>query len=398
MNPDIAKLNPYPFQKLNQILGDVEPNAHLSPINLSIGEPKKAPPDFIEKEIALRAGEIRAYPTTSGTAQIRKEIENWLIKRFKLKAINHATQVLPVNGTREALFAIAQVIVDRTAKNPTVVVPNPFYQIYEGATILAGATPIYLNLSQNDGFRYNFTQISDNQWSNTQLLYICSPNNPTGHVTSLSEWEQIFDYADKFNFVIASDECYSEIYPNENAPPLGALQAANVLGRENYDKLVVFGSLSKRSNVPGLRSGFVAGQANIIKDFLRYRTYHGSAMGPVAQLSSIVAWRDENHVFDNREHYRQNFSAVLDILSSVTECNSPQAGFYLWLKTPINTEDFTVKLYRDYNVTVLPGDYLARRAHGTNPGDNRVRIALVASRSECAEAANRIKKLITSLK
>ena len=398
MNPDISKLKPYPFQKLNKILGTVTPSTNFTPIDLSIGEPKKAPPKFIEAELAQKSEAIRGYPTTRGTPELRKAIESWLNRRFKLTELNHLTHILPVNGTREALFAIAQVIVDKTAKTPTVAVPNPFYQIYEGAAILAGAKPVFLNISESNGFRYDFNQLSEKQWANTQLLYVCSPNNPTGHITSLDEWDSIFTHADKFNFTVASDECYSEIYPNEKTPPIGSLQAAEMLGRQNYKNLVAFSSLSKRSNVPGLRSGFVAGDPGIIESFLSYRTYHGSAMGPVAQLSSIVAWNDEKHVFQNREHYRDNFSTVLRILSSVSDCSLPEAGFYLWLKTPIDAEDFALQLYKDYNVTVLPGSYLARTTEGVNPADRRVRVALVASKSECTEAADRIKKLITRLK
>ena len=400
MNSNLSKLQPYPFQRLKQALASVTPDKAFKPINLSIGEPKTPPPIFIEEQLAVSSSEIKAYPTTQGTTALRQAISSWLERRFNLEHIDPENQVLPVNGTREALFAIAQLVVNggKTNSNPFVVMPNPFYQIYEGAAILSGAHPLYLNLLAKDNYQFNFEKVSEKNWNLVQLIYVCTPNNPTGRVLTLADWEKIFEYAEKYDFVIAADECYSEIYFEENKPPIGSLEAAKILGHADYNRLVSFGSLSKRSNVPGLRSGYVAGDQRIIKEFFKYRTYHGSAMSPSTQKASIAAWSDESHVVKNRDHYRRNFSEVIKILESVTSCKRPEAGFYLWLDTPMSSIDFSIKLYEDYNLTVLPGSFLARNNDHIDPGTDKIRIALVSSTEECVDAANRIKQLIVDLK
>ena len=394
MNPDLLKLNPYPFQKLKRLLDPVECYSDLPAIDLSIGEPKQPPPSHVPAELAQYANEIRGYPTTPGSNELRNSLKKWLEKRYKLSDIDASSQILPVNGSREALFALAQVVINKYEPNPKVVMPNPFYQIYEGAALLAGAQPLFINLIEDKNYKFDLSEISSSDWKNVQLVYVCSPNNPTGRVVRLSEWEEIFYYADKYNFVIASDECYSEIYFDESSPPLGSLEASKKLGRDNFQKLIAFGSLSKRSNVPGLRSGFVAGDGEIISNFLKFRTYHGSAMGPHTQKTSISAWKDEYHVAKNREHYKTNFSRVISELKGVADISHPEAGFYLWLKTPTPSLEFSKELYGKFNVTVLPGAFLARDHKGVNPGNNKVRIALVASPDVCVDAAQRIKKLI----
>ena len=391
MDPNLSALQPYPFQKLSALLAGVKPDASLRPISLSIGEPKHATPQFIRDVLIEQLGGLSAYPATAGGDPLRKAIAGWIERRFHIEKIDPATQVLPVNGSREALFAFAQAVIDRSRNRPAVVAPNPFYQIYEGAIILAGAEPHFLNLSGDNGFALDLKQLPDEVWRRTQLIYVCTPGNPTGKVMTLEEWRVLFDLSDRHGFVIASDECYSEIYFDESKPPLGGLEAAHRLGRGDFRRLVAFSSLSKRSNVPGMRSGFVAGDAAILAKFLLYRTYHGCAMNPAVQAASGAAWSDEKHVQENRRLYKEKFEKTLAILSPVTEVTMPEAAFYLWLRTPINDTEFAKQLFGQYNVSVVPGSYLAREAHGSNPGRNFIRVALVAPLDECLEAAQRLK-------
>ncbi|MBI2314051.1 MAG: succinyldiaminopimelate transaminase [Betaproteobacteria bacterium] len=397
MNPNLNLLQPYPFQKLANLLKDITPDPAFTPINLSIGEPKHATPDFIRKAIAGNLGGLANYPTTLGGEGLRIAIAAWLAKRFGIPAPDYRTQVVPVNGSREALFAFAQAAVDAARPDPVVVCPNPFYQIYEGAALLAGARPRFLNTLPENGFALDFAQLSGEVWDRTQLAYVCSPGNPTGRVMTIEEWKQLFDLCDRHGFVIAADECYSEIYFDEARPPLGALQAAHALGREGYPRLVVFSSLSKRSNVPGMRSGFVAGDASILERFLLYRTYHGCAMSPPFHAASIAAWQDEDHVKENRRLYREKFAAVMERLAGALPVAMPEAAFYLWVRTLLPDAEFARRLYRDYNVLVLPGSYLAREAHGINPGAGFARIALVAPPAECLDAAQRIRSFVERL-
>ncbi|MBY0577220.1 MAG: succinyldiaminopimelate transaminase [Gallionellaceae bacterium] len=389
MNPDLNRLQPYPFQKLAALFREVTPNPVYRPISLHIGEPKHATPQFIKDALIANLDGLANYPTTAGSDVLRSTIAGWLSTRYGLAALDAKSQVLPVNGSREALFSFAQAVIDRTKNHPAVICPNPFYQIYEGASLLAGATPYFLNTLPENNYALNFAQLPEDIWQRAQLIYVCSPGNPTGRVTPLAEWKTLFELSDRYGFVIASDECYSEIYFGENKP-LGALQAAQQLGRSDYRNLVVFSSLSKRSNVPGMRSGFVAGDAKVIEKFTLYRTYHGSAMNPAIQAASITAWNDEAHVAENRRLYAEKFSKALEILRPVLPVTLPDASFYLWIRTPIADTIFAQALYRDYNVTVLPGSYLARTAQGVNPGESFVRLALVADTEETVEAARRI--------
>lgn len=388
MNPDLQKLQPYPFQKLAALFREVRPNPDYRAISLSIGEPKHATPQFIRDALADNLGGLANYPSTAGSDALRSTIANWLAGRYGIPAPNAATQVLPVNGSREALFSFAQAVVDRSKDEPVVVCPNPFYQIYEGAAYLAGATPQFLNNLPENSFALNLSQLPDEIWHRCQLVYVCSPGNPTGSVMTQQEWETLFAMSDRHGFMIASDECYSEIYFAEK--PLGALQAAQRAGRSDYRRLMMFSSLSKRSNVPGMRSGFVAGDAAAIEKFALYRTYHGSAMNPAIQAASIAAWNDEAHVAENRRMYREKIERVVEILKPVLPVTMPEAGFYLWVRTPVADTLYAQGLYRDYNVAVLPGSYLARSADGINPGENFVRLALVAGTEETVEAAQRI--------
>ncbi|MBI5007342.1 MAG: succinyldiaminopimelate transaminase [Nitrosomonadales bacterium] len=389
MNRDLDKLQPYPFQKLARLFGEVTPNAAMKPISLHIGEPKHETPRFIKDALVAGLDGLANYPTTIGSDALRKSIADWLVRRYSIPALDAKAQVLPVNGSREALFAFAQAVIDRSRKDPAVVCPNPFYQIYEGATLLAGATPCFLNTLPEDGFALNFAQLPEETWQRTQLIYVCSPGNPNGRVMPLAEWKTLFEMSDRYGFVIAADECYSEIYFGDDQP-LGALQAAQQLGRGDYKNLVVFSSLSKRSNVPGLRSGFVAGDAKILEKFALYRTYHGCAMNPAVQAATIAAWNDEAHVAANRHFYTEKFAKVIALLAPVLPVTKPDAGFYLWIRTPTADTAFAQQLYRDYNVSVLPGSFLAREAHGVNPGANFIRLALVANLDETLEAARRI--------
>ena len=390
MNPHLARLHPYPFEKLRQLFAGMTPATDLKEIKLSIGEPQHPTPEFIQRALTENLSGLANYPTTQGGDALRLAIAAWIARRYSIPAPDAATQVLPVNGSREALFAFAQTVIDAFRPGALVVCPNPFYQIYEGAAILAGAQPAFLNTLPEHGFEMDFESIPTQEWQRVQLVYVCSPGNPTGKVMSLDAWRKLFALADRYDFVIASDECYSEIYFDDAAPPLGGLEAARKLGRDDYRNLVMFSSLSKRSNVPGMRSGFVAGDAALIGQFLLYRTYHGAAMSPAVQAASAAAWNDEAHVRDNRRLYREKFDQVTPLIARHLEVAKPDAGFYLWARTPIADTEFARELQRQYNVTVLPGSFLAREAAGINPGANFIRIALVAGVAECLEAARRI--------
>ncbi|WP_066265441.1 succinyldiaminopimelate transaminase [Hydrogenophaga palleronii] len=404
MNPLLSRLQPYPFERLRKLFADVTPNPDLRPISLGIGEPKHAAPDFLKQALAsaLDTG-LSAYPATTGTPALREACAGWVQRRYGV-ALDAATQVLPVNGSREALFAFAQTVIDPTRTGATVVMPNPFYQIYEGAALLGGAEPHYVASDPARNFAPAWDSVPEAVWARTQLLFVCSPGNPAGAVMPLDEWRMLFELSDRHGFVIASDECYSEIYFRDEAP-LGGLEAAQRLGRSDFRRLVIFTSLSKRSNVPGLRSGFVAGDASLIKPFLLYRTYHGGAMSPVVQAASVAAWSDEEHVVDNRRQYREKFEQVTPVLAEVLDVALPDASFYLWAGVPASFADaaaglsadeaFARALLAQYNVTVLPGSYLAREAGGVNPGTGRVRMALVAESAECLEAARRIHQFLS---
>jgi N-succinyldiaminopimelate aminotransferase len=395
MNPHLARLQQYPFQKLAVLLKDVQPDSALSPINLSIGEPKHATPEFIKRALVDNLGGLAGYPPTLGTEALRTSIAAWIGRRYGLPAVDPARQVLPLNGSREGLFAIAQAVVDSTRAKARVVMPNPFYQIYEGATLLAGAGPEFINTLPGDGHRLDLDQLPASVWAQTQLIYVCSPSNPTGSVMRMQDWERLFALSDRHGFVIASDECYSEIYFDEANPPLGGMQAAHRLGRAGYPRLICFGSLSKRSNVPGMRSGFVAGDAALLEKFLLFRTYLGNAMSLTVQAASRAAWEDEAHVRDNRRLYREKFDTALAVLRDVVPVAMPEGAFYLWIPTPMDDTDFARQLYRTYNVKVLPGSYLAREARQTNPGRGFVRAALVSAPAECDEAVRRIRAFLT---
>ncbi|MDO5690966.1 MAG: succinyldiaminopimelate transaminase [Pseudomonadota bacterium] len=407
MNALLSKLQPYPFERLRQLFDGVTPNPAHHPISLGIGEPRHPTPAFIQQAMAgdLATG-LSGYPPTAGSPALRQACADWLRQRYGV-AVDPARQVLPVLGSREALFALAQTVVNaaQPGANPNgagdalVVFPNPFYQIYEGATLLAGAQPYCVMTDPARNFAPRWDQVPDQVWARTQLVYVCSPGNPTGAVMPLDEWRLLFELSDRHGFVIASDECYSEIYFRDE-PPLGGLEAAAKLGRTDFRRLVMLTSLSKRSNVPGMRSGFVAGDAGILENFLLYRTYHGSAMSPVVATASIAAWGDEAHVRDNRRRYREKFAAVVPLLAPVMDVKPPDAAFYLWAGMPqaweSNDTGFARALYAQYNVTVLPGSYLGREAGGINPGQGRVRMALVAETAECVEAAERIVQFIQS--
>ena len=388
MNPDLDRLQPYPFEKLRDLFTGVDPRPGYAPIALSIGEPKHPTPELVKRALAENLSGLAAYPATAGTASLREAIAAWLVRRYRLPAIDPATQVLPVNGSREALFALAQTVVDRS-RSAVVLSPNPFYQIYEGAALLAGAEPCFANATAATDYAVAYDAVAPATWARVQLAYVCSPANPTGRVTTLDEWRRLFELSDRYGFVIAADECYSELYYDEDRPPLGALEAAHRLGRDRFERLVVLSSLSKRSNAPGMRSGFAAGDAAILKRFLLYRTYHGSAMSLAVQAASEAAWRDEAHVAENRRLYRAKFEAVLPLLAPLG-ARMPEGGFYLWLHTPGDDAAFARGLYSGYNVSVLPGSYLARAAYGVNPGRGFVRVALVAPLEECVEGARRI--------
>ena len=399
MNPLLASLQPYPFERLRQLFAGVTPPPQLAHISLGIGEPKHATPQFIKDALidSLDTA-LSGYPATSGELRMREACAQWLKRRYRID-INAASQVLPVNGSREALFALAQAVLDPTRKGARVISPNPFYQIYEGATLLSGAEPYYVANTADNNFAANWDDVPEDVWATTQLLFVCSPGNPTGKIMPLEEWKKLFELSEKYGFVIASDECYSEIYFRDE-PPLGGLEAASILGYKDFKRLIAFTSLSKRSNVPGLRSGFVAGDAAILKDFLLYRTYHGCAMSGVVQAASIAAWNDEAHVLENRNLYRTKFAQVTPVLAEVMDVKLPDASFYLWAGVPEawnqSDTDFARELYAAEHVTVLPGSFIGRTAQGQNPGQSRVRMALVAETAECLEAAHRIARFIRS--
>lgn len=388
MNPDLKLLQPYPFERLRHLFADLSP-AEKSPIALSVGEPRHPPPQFVLDVLQDNLQRVANYPATAGTTELREAIASWAGRRFAPAELDPLRQVLPVNGTREALFAFAQSVVHRS-ESALVISPNPFYQIYEGAALLAGATPLFVNCTPESGFLPDFSRITENQWRRCQLLYLCNPGNPTGAVMEMPALIELVNLAREHDFVIASDECYSEIYFDEAAPPPGLLQACVESGNTDYRNCVVFHSLSKRSNLPGLRSGFVAGDADVLADFLLYRTYHGCAMPPHHQLASAAAWGDEQHVEDNRTSYRRKFTAVLEVLRGHLDVSMPDAGFYLWPATPISDTELARELFARENLTVLPGRFLARPADGINPGEYRLRLALVATQDNCVEAAQRI--------
>jgi len=394
MNPDIEKLQPYPFEKLKALLAQVAPPQKLKHISLSIGEPKHPSPKIVLDSLSENMSKLSNYPTTKGLPEFRLAMADWATKRFSLNSpLCHEDNILPVNGTREAIFSFTQAVIDRT-KNALIISPNPFYQIYEGATYLAGAELLLLAAGEENNYSPDYDAVTELQWQQCQILFLCSPGNPTGSVTSAKTLKKLISLSDKYDFIIASDECYSEIYCDEKNPPVGLLQVCAELGRDQYKRCIVFHSLSKRSNLPGLRSGFIAGDASILKQYFKYRTYHGSAMPIQHQLASIEAWNDESHVVQNRVEYKKKFDAVLAVLQDVMDISQTDASFYLWPKTHIPDDTFTQKLFEQQNVTVLPGSYVSRTVNGVNPGTNHIRMALVASEQDCIEAANRIKQFI----
>lgn len=395
MNPNLDRLHPYPFEKLARLKAGIAAPDHLRPISLGIGEPKHPSPGFVKQVIADNLDRLANYPTTKGTDELREAISAWATRRFGLKpdSLTASDHIVPVNGTREAIFSLVQAVVD-ASRPATVVSPNPFYQVYEGAAFLAGATPVYLPCDGSNGFIPDFDRVPESVWRDCQVLFLCSPGNPSGAVIPRETLTRVIELADRYDFIIASDECYSELYPDEANPPEGLLQTCAAIGRHDFARCVVFHSLSKRSNLPGLRSGFVAGDAAILKGYLKYRTYHGCAMPIHNQLASIAAWQDEDHVRENRAAYRAKFEAVVPILREVMDVDFPDAGFYLWPQTPMDDETFARDLSAQQNVHVLPGRYLSRTVNGHNPGENRVRMALVAPLEECVEAAKRIVEFV----
>ena len=393
VNPTLSALQPYPFERLRTLFAGVTPSSRYTPLSLGIGEPKHPTPQVIKDAINRHVSSLASYPPTAGSVELRAAIGAWITRRYQLNAAGDGfdamRHVLPVNGSREALFSFAQTVIDRT-RDALIICPNPFYQVYEGAALLAGAQVHYVNMLAERDFRVDYASVPESVWSKVQLLYCCSPGNPTGKVMNLEDWRELFALSDRHGFVIASDECYSELYFDESQPPIGALQAAHLLGRSGFPRLMVFSSLSKRSNAPGMRSGFAAGDAALIEKFLHYRTYHGSAMSPLFQVASIAAWNDEDHVRDNRARYIDKFQRGLPLIQSPLATQMPEGGFYLWVKTPIADTEFARRLYAERHVTVLPGSYLGRSAHGINPGANYVRLALVADAQECLEAISRV--------
>jgi N-succinyldiaminopimelate aminotransferase len=391
MNPRLDLLRPYPFERLRALLAGARPPASLPHIPLSIGEPKHAPPAFVAEALTRALGTLGTYPLALGIPELRDSIARWLERRFRLPggAVNAETMVLPVNGTREGLFAFVQAVVDPGRAAPAVLMPNPFYQIYEGAALLAGAEPVYLTCDARNGYLPDLDAVPAATWERCQLLFLCSPGNPTGAVMPETYLQRALDLSNRHGFVIAADECYSEIYADEAQPPPGLLQAAHAAGNTGFERCVVFHSLSKRSSVPGLRSGFVAGDARILAAFRLYRTYHGCAVPVHTQLASIPAWNDEAHVVENRRLYRAKFAAVVPMLRAALDAEAPAGAFYLWLPV-VDDESFARGLFEQQHVTVLPGSYLGREVDGRNPGRGRVRVSLVASVDDCVEAARRI--------
>ncbi len=399
MNQNLDRLHPYPFEKLNQLKQGITPVTEKTHIALSIGEPKHQTPELINNTLTENLNGIAKYPTTKGIPELRIAIADWIAQRFNIarNTIDEETQVIPVSGTREALFSFAQAVIDSSKPDALVIMPNPFYQIYEGAALLAGAEAYFLNTTEETAYLPDFDSVPEEIWQRCQLIYICSPGNPTGAVISESEHQKLLVLAEKFDFIIASDECYTEIYDDENNPPQGLLESAYNQGNTSFKRCVMFQSLSKRSNAPGLRSGFVAGDADILKKYFQYRTYQGCALPLSTQHASVAAWKDEKHVKENRDLYRQKFTAFIDILSDICTITKPPASFYIWLKTTIDDTDFAQRLFKQQNITVLPGSFLSRDADGISPGKNHVRIALVAPVEECIDAANRIKHFINTL-
>tara|TARA_E500000178_G_scaffold269618_1_gene267484 strand:+ start:4898 stop:6103 length:1206 start_codon:yes stop_codon:yes gene_type:complete len=401
MNPYFKDLQPYPFEKLKDLKAGVTPNIDLDPIMLSVGEPKHPAPDFVKQTLCNAIDGLGNYPSTKGISELREVIAQWAIKRFNLSntSLDAESNVLPVAGTREALFAFTQAVINNTVGNkPLVVCPNPCYQIYEGAALLAGADTHYLNCNNEDDFIPNLDAVPETVWQRCQLLQLCAPGNPTGATLSLAYYKRALELADQYDFIVSNDECYSELYRDEKNPPLGLLDVCQQLGREKFDRCIVFHSLSKRSNLPGLRSGFVAGNAQLLNFFFRYRTYHGCALSLPVQQASIAAWSDERHVQENRELYREKFDAVGKILEGILEFNTPPAGFYLWPKTPIDDVTFARDLYAQENLTVLPGSFISRKTEMGDPGKNRIRLALVPDLNDCIEAAERIARFTKKLK
>lgn len=396
MNPRLERLQPYPFERLRRLMQGVHP-ASVEHISLSIGEPRHATPPFIQEALAHHLAGLSHYPATLGTDSLRASIAGWLQHRFGLQALDSVSEVLPTLGSREALFSVTQVLMDPDRPDAYAICPNPFYQIYEGAALLAGGQPWFVNADPDRNFFVDYASIPSSVWTRTQVVFTCSPGNPTGRVMSLEEWRTLFELSDRYGFAIVSDECYSEIYPDETRPPLGSLQAAQALGRSGYPRLIAMGSLSKRSNVPGLRSAFAAGDRKLLQRFALYRTYHGSAMNPAVQAASEAAWQDEAHVQENRQLYREKMEAFHRIVHPHLPLEIPEAGFYYWARTPVPDTEFAVGLMREANVSVLPGSLLARTAHGANPGQQRIRIALVGSLEETVEAAHRLVAFIHSL-
>ncbi|MDR3214047.1 MAG: succinyldiaminopimelate transaminase [Azoarcus sp.] len=390
MNPNLDRLQPYPFEKLRRLIAGNIPPGHLEPIQLSIGEPQHLMPRFIGESLTAHLKSLAYYPATLGSQELRESIATWLSWRYGLPPLDPATQIIPVNGSREALFAIAQCVIDSRRPDATVLCPNPFYQIYEGAALLAGAAPVFVNHLPEGGFVANLDALPEATLAATQLVYVCSPGNPTGHVLRIEEWRRLFELSDRYGFVIASDEGYSEIYFDEDNPPIGALEAAHRLGRPGYRNIVIFTSLSKRSNAPGLRSGFAAGDTRILKEFLLYRSYQSSQMNPAVQAASAAAWGNETHVAENRHLYREKFDRIVPMLAPWLGVRRPEAGFFLWARTPVSDTEFARRLHAEYNVLVLPGSFITHEADGINPGAGFVRIALAAAYDKCMDAAERI--------
>ena len=395
MNQRLELLAAYPFERLARLKAGITPPATLPHIAMSIGEPKHAPPHFVIEALRRELGKLDSYPVTAGLPEMRAACAAWLERRFKVRVLPES-MVLPVNGTREALFSFVQAVVSTggTQSKPVVAMPNPFYQIYEGAALLAGAEPVFLNTTGGNRFQPDLDAVPAEIWKRCEILFLCSPGNPTGAVLSLEFLRHALKLAEKHDFVVASDECYAELYRDESTPPPSLLEAAVADGNTSFERCMVFHSLSKRSSVPGLRSGFVAGDARLIKPFLLYRTYHGCAMPVPTQLASIAAWNDDAHAAANRMLYREKYARVLPILQPVLDVVEPDGAFYLWPDIHGDDEAFTRDLYAAQNLTILPGSYLARNTRAGNPGRQRVRISLVAPVEECVTAAQRIRTFL----
>jgi N-succinyldiaminopimelate aminotransferase len=391
MNPRLGLLQPYPFERLRELLHGANPPANLRPISLGLGEPQHPTPQLLKDALTANLAGLSRYPLTLGLAELRTAVAQWLARRHGLKRMDPATEVLPVGGSREALFSIAQAVLDPDEHEALVVSPNPFYQIYEGAALLGGARPYYVNSLPQESLKPDWQSIPDSVWQRVRLVFTCSPSNPHGRVMPLDEWKLLFDLSERHGFVLVSDECYSEIYFDDSKPPLGALAAAQSLGRDDYARLVVMGSLSKRSSAPGLRSGFAAGDKAVLAKYALYRTYHGTALSNSVQLASVAAWNDEAHVLENRRMYREKFAAFYERVNPVLPLTRPEAAFYYWVAVPGGDDlAFTRELFAATHVTVLPGSYIGREAHGVNPGRGMVRMALVSTVEDAVEAANRI--------